>query len=173
MITVGLDFGTHQTKVCIEHKDGVELNYTFMKFSDTYHRDFYTLPSIVGVGKDGLLSYGYLPRKYDGRIIRYFKQSAFRPTPSSMPQTNAMFFSTWYLAFILFDLEETYGQEFTIQMGAPTDSSHIDQAKVIATRIMASAYRLVEDVFVNDKEKFLATSMKELTELTTLVPFSQ
>lgn len=173
MITVGLDFGTHQTKVCIEHKDGVELNYTFMKFSDTYHRDFYTLPSIVGVGKDGLLSYGYLPRKYDGRIIRYFKQSAFRPTSSSMPQTNAMFFSTWYLAYILFDLEEKYGQEFTIQMGAPTDSSHIDQAKVIATRIMASAYRLVEDVFVNDKEKFLATSMKELTELTTLVPFSQ
>ena len=47
MITVGLDFGTHQTKVCIEHKEGVELSYTFMKFVDTYHRDFYTLPSLV------------------------------------------------------------------------------------------------------------------------------
>ncbi|MGM9699687.1 MAG: hypothetical protein ACI4A7_02610 [Prevotella sp.] len=173
MITVGLDFGTHQTKVCIEHKDGVELNYTFMKFLDIYHRDFYTFPSLIGVGKDGLLSYGYLPRRYDGRIIRYFKQSAFRPSPSSMPQVNAMFFSTWYLAFILFDLEEKYGQEFTIQMGAPTDSAHVNQAKVIATRIIASAYRLVEEVFVNDKEKFLSTPMKELTELTKLVPFSQ
>ena len=70
MITVGLDFGTHQTKVCIEHKDGVEKEYTFMKFFDTYNRFFYTLPSLVGVGKDGLLSYGYLPRRYDGRIIR-------------------------------------------------------------------------------------------------------
>lgn len=173
MITVGLDFGTHQTKVCIEHKDGVELNYTFMKFNDIYHRDYYTFPSLIGVGKDGLLSYGYLPRRYDGRIIRYFKQSAFRPSPSSMSQVNAMYFSTWYLAYILFDLEDQYGQEFTIQMGAPTDSAHVNQAKVIATRLIASAYRLVEEVFANDKEKFLATSMKELTELTKLVPYSQ
>ena len=90
MITVGLDFGTHQTKVCIEHKDGVELNYTFMKFNDTYHRYFYTLPSLIGVGKDGLLSYGYLQRRYDGRIIRYFKQSAFRPSPASMPQVLSL-----------------------------------------------------------------------------------
>lgn len=173
MITVGLDFGTHQTKVCIEHKDGVELSYAFMKFNDIYRRDFYTLPSLIGVGKDGLLSYGYLPRRYDGRIIRYFKQSAFRPSPASMPQVNAMYFSAWYLAFILFDLEEKYGQEFTIQMGAPTDSAHVNQAKEIATRIIASAYRLVEEVFANDKEKFLATPMKELTELTELVPYSQ
>lgn len=173
MITVGLDFGTHQTKVCIEHKDGVELNYTFMKFSDIYHRDYYTFPSLIGVGKDGLLSYGYLPRRYDGRIIRYFKQSAFRPSPSSMPQVNAMYFSTWYLAYILFDLEDKYGQEFTIQMGAPTDSAHVNQAKVIATRLIASAYRLVEEVFANEKGKFLATPMKELVELTNLIPYSQ
>ena len=173
MITVGLDFGTHQTKVCIEHKDGVEKEYTFMKFFDTYNRFFYTLPSLVGVGKDGLLSYGYLPRRYDGRIIRYFKQSTFRPYPSGMSQVNAMYFSTWYLAYILFDLEKQYGQEFTIQMGAPTDSGHVHQVKVIATRIIASAYRLVEDVFANNKEKFLATPMKELTELTDLVPYSQ
>lgn len=173
MITVGLDFGTHQTKVCIEHKDGVELSYAFMKFNDTCHRDFYTFPSLIGVGKDGLLSYGYLPRRYNGRVIRYFKQSAFRPSPASMPQVNAMFFSTWYLAFILFDLEEKYGQEFAIQMGAPTDSGHVHQAKVIATRIIASAYRLVEEVFANDKERFLSTPMKELTELTKLVPYSQ
>ena len=173
MITVGLDFGTHQTKVCIEHKDGVELNYTFMKFSDIYHRDYYTFPSLIGVGKDGLLSYGYLPRRYDGRIIRYFKQSAFRPSPSSMPQVNAMYFSTWYLAYILFDLEDKYGQEFTIQMGAPTDSAHVNQAKVIATRLIASAYSLVEEVFANDKGKFLATPMRELVELTNLIPYSQ
>lgn len=173
MITVGLDFGTHQTKVCIEDKKGVELNYSFMKFFDTYHREFYTLPSVIGVGKDGLLSYGFLPRKYDGRVIRYFKQSTFRPYPTGMPQVNAMYFSIWYLAYILFDLEVKYGQEFTIQMGAPTDSGHVNQVKVIATRIIASAYKLVEDVFANDKEKFLSTPMKELTEVTELVPYSK
>lgn len=173
MITVGLDFGTHQTKVCIENKEGVELNYTFMKFEDTYRRQFYTLPSIIGVGKDGLLSYGYLPRRYDGRIIRYFKQSTFRSTSTGMAQVNAMYFSTWYIAFILFDLEKMYGQEFTIQMGAPTDSSHVNVVKTIATRIIASAYKLVEDVFANDKEKFLATPMKELVDMTELVPYSK
>lgn len=173
MITVGLDFGTHQTKVCIENKEGVELNYTFMKFEDTYRRQFYTLPSIIGVGKDGLLSYGYLPRRYDGRIIRYFKQSTFRPTSTGMTQVNAMYFSTWYIAYILFDLEKMYGQEFTIQMGAPTDSSHVNVVKTIATRIIASAYKLVEDVFANDKEKFLSTPMKELVDITELVPYSK
>lgn len=173
MITVGLDFGTHQTKVCIENKEGVELNYTFMQFEDTYHRQFYTLPSIVGVGSDGLLSYGYLPRRYEGRIIRYFKQRTFRPSETGMSQVNAMYFSTWYLAFILFDLEEKYGQEFTIQMGAPTDSSHVDVVKTIATRIIVSAYRLVEEVFENDKKKFLSTPMKELVEKTELIPFSK
>ena len=173
MITVGLDFGTHQTKVCIEKKEGVELSYTFMKFEDTYHRLFYTFPSIIGVGKDGLLSYGYLPRKYDGRIIRYFKQSTFRPTSTGMTQANAMYFSIWYIAYILFDLERVYGQEFTIQMGAPTDSSHVNVVKTIATRIIASAYKLVEDVFANDKEKFLGTPMKELVDMTELVPYSK
>lgn len=165
MITVGLDFGTHQTKICIENKEGVELSYIFMKFEDTYHRQFYTLPSIIGVGKNGLLSYGYLPKRYDGRIIRYFKQSAFWPTSIGMSQVNAMYFSIWYIAYILFDLEKMYGQEFTIQMGAPTDSSHVDVVKNIATRVIASAYRLVEDVFNNDKEKFLATTMKDLVDI--------
>ena len=173
MITVGLDFGTHQTKVCIENKEGVELNYTFMKFEDTYHRLFYTLPSIVGVGKDGLLSYGYLPRRYDGRIIRYFKQSTFRPSETGMTQVNAMYFSTWYLAYILFDLEEMYGQEFTIQMGAPTDCGHVNEVKTIATHIIVSAYRLVEDVFANDKQKFLATPMKELVDMTEIIAYTK
>ena len=173
MITVGLDFGTHQTKICIEDKEGVELHYAFMKFEDTYHRQFYTLPSLVGVGKEGLLSYGYLPRRYDGRIIRYFKQSAFCTLRTGMSQVNAIYFSIWYLAYILFDLEEMYGQEFTIQMGAPTDCSHVDYVKNIATRIIASAYRLVEDVFANDKQKFLATPIKELVDMTEIIPYTK
>jgi hypothetical protein len=32
MITVGLDFGTHQTKVCIEDKQGAETHYKFQRF---------------------------------------------------------------------------------------------------------------------------------------------
>lgn len=173
MITVGLDFGTHQTKVCIEKKEGVELNYTFMKFEDTYLRELYTFPSVVGVDKDNLLHYGYLKRDFKGKIFKYFKQSAFDTNAGYMPQVNAWYFSAWYIAYLLFDLEQKYGQQFAIQMGAPTDSSHVDVAKQIATRIVASAYRLVEDVFENDKERFLATPIRDLVELTEIVPFSQ
>lgn len=173
MITVGLDFGTHQTKVCVERRDGVELSYTFMKFEDTYLRELYTLPSVIGVDKDDHLHYGYLKRNFDGKVFKYFKQSAFDSTAGYMPQVNAWYFSAWYIAYILFDLEQKYGTEFTIQMGAPTDSSHVDRVKQIATRIVASAYRLVEDVFENDKERFLATTIKELVDLTEIVPYSQ
>ena len=80
MLTVGLDFGTHQTKVCIESKGGVELTYTFVKFMADANQSYYTLPSIIGVGKNKKLSYGYLPANFDGQIIRYFKQGAFRTT---------------------------------------------------------------------------------------------
>ena len=39
MITVGLDFGTHQSKVCAEYKQGVELSYTIsLPFHDLFPR---------------------------------------------------------------------------------------------------------------------------------------
>ena len=72
MITVGLDFGTHQTKICVERKEGIELEYSFVKFEDALHNIHYTLPSIIGIGIDGLLSYGYLPEDFNGQIIKYF-----------------------------------------------------------------------------------------------------
>lgn len=175
MLTVGLDFGTHQTKVCIESKGGVELTYTFVKFMADPEHSFYTLPSIIGVGKDKRLNYGYLAANFDGTIIRYFKQGAFRTTSpdKSMTQELAMYYSVWYVAYILFDLETVFGQNFTIQMGAPTDSSHVYTAKQIATRIIASAYKLVEDVFEGDKQRFLNATYDTLIDLTELVQYSK
>lgn len=175
MITVGLDFGTHQTKVCIEERDGAVLNYTFMKFYKSTEESSYVLPSLIGIGKDDLLSYGFLPDEYNGHVVKYFKQSTFLPNSDALPNDESLYFSTWYLAFILFDLEKQYGRDFSIQMGAPTDNDkmHIQKVKRIATRLIASAYRLVEDIFANDKEKFLATPINELRTKTELVPYSQ
>ena len=174
MITVGLDFGTHQTKVCIESKSGVERNYTFMKFGYNENHMYYTLPSIIGIGKDGKLKYGYLPLNFEGEIIRYFKQAVFRGTSSdeTMTQEMSYYYSIWYIAYILFELEEIFGQNFSIQMGAPTDSSHIKLAQQIATRIIASAYNLVEDVFENNKEKFLEADIETLKKQTEIVNYS-
>lgn len=106
-------------------------------------------------------------------MIRYFKQAAFCVNSHiEMPQINAMFFSCWYLAYILFDLEKQYGTNFTIQMGVPSDSEHLDETKQIAVRILASAYKLVEEVYKNDKDAFLATNMRTLVERTKIVPYS-
>ena len=174
MITVGLDFGTHQTKICIERKEGVELEYSFVKFNDSKGGLKYTLPTVIGIGENNRLTYGFLPHNYKGRIIRYFKQSSFCMSSSSnaLSQQESLFYSILYVANLLFDLEEQYGQMFTIQMGAPADGSSIVMAKKIATTIVASAYRLVEDVFENDKKSFLNATLQTLKELTEIVEYS-
>lgn len=172
MITVGLDFGTHQTKLCIENKNGAERSYKFMQFQDSDGNIQYTLPSIINVGADGKLKYGYLPENISGTIVRYFKQSAFCTISSgTISQRDAMLYSIWYIAYILFDLEEEYGQDFVIQMGAPTDSSHLESVKRIATQILSTAYKIVEDLFANNKQEFLDTTIDELRHVTEIEPY--
>lgn len=173
-ITVGLDFGTHQTKVCVEEKDGAELEYKFFLFKDKNGLMRYTLPSVIQLSPDGKLSYGYKVDNRRKNNIKYFKQSAFQTTNQvNYSETEGMLYSIWYIASILFDLEEVYGQNFSIQMGVPSDSSHLDRAKQTAVSILVSAYKLVEDVFANDKQKFLGTPIKELRSLTKITPYSQ
>ena len=77
MITVGLDFGTHQTKACVETREGVELDYTFFKFEDMHGKMQYTIPSIIQITNEGRLNYGYVHRDKNSKIFRYFNQAAF------------------------------------------------------------------------------------------------
>lgn len=174
MITVGFDFGTHQTKICVESKGGMEISYTFMKFGNKGTQLNYTLPSIIGVQKNGKMQYGFLSQNFDGDIIRYFKQAVFKGTSPDgyMTQELSLYYSIWYIAYILFDLEEVFGQNFSIQFGVPSDSSHIMFAKRVATRIVASSYKLVEEVFRNNKSKFLDTDIETLKKLTEIVGYS-
>lgn len=172
MITVGLDFGTHQSKVCAEYKQGVELSYTFFTFPDTNGKRQYTLPSIIHRRPDGRMDYGYIPANSNGEIIRYFKQATFTTSNIGLKQSDAMYYSVWYLAFIIFDLEEQYGTEFTIQMGVPTDGSRLSQQKQIAVRLLAAAYDLVENVFENDKQAFLNKTWGELWDMTKIPAYS-
>ena len=172
MITVGLDFGTHQSKVCAEYKQGVELSYTFFTFPDTTGKHQYTLPSIIHRRPDGRMDYGYIPANSNGEIIRYFKQATFTTSSIGLKQADAMYYSVWYLAFIIFDLEEKYGTEFTIQMGVPTDGSRLSQQKQMAVRLLAAAYNLVENVFKNDKQAFLNKTWGELWDMTKIPAYS-
>lgn len=172
MITVGLDFGTHQSKVCIEKKEGAELSYEFFMFKDADGKKQFTLPSIIHVDSSGHMTYGYLPNKLKrGKIIRYFKQATFTSV-GNFPQTEAINYSIWYMAYILFELEELFGQDFAIQMGVPSDGTSYRKRQQLAVRILLSAYRLVEEVFENDKESFLKATISELKTVTKLLPYS-
>ena len=174
MITVGLDFGTHQTKVCIEDKQGAETHYKFQRFRNLSGQLMYTLPSVIYIDEDRKLHYGYVPKETKCTIVRYFKQAVFRNYDSpGIKLWEAAFYTIWYLAYILFDLEKEYGQTFSIQMGAPTDSGRLNDAKAIAVSLIASAYQLVEEVFRNDKDKFLNCDFESLVELTKVVHYSE
>lgn len=192
MTTVGLDFGTHQTKICVEKKNRAELSYEFITFKDNEGNLQYTLPSIISLGSDGLLNYGYIPEvdKYgkiknflhnassrrhkqgENSIIRYFKQATFTSVDNLLKHEDAILYSIWYLSYIIFDLEEKFGQDFHIQMGVPTDGERMEDQKKLAVRILISAYRLVEDVFRNNKKAFLQTPISTLKEKTEIVPYS-
>lgn len=173
MITVGLDFGTHQTKVCIEDKQGAETHYKFQRFEDLRGKRLYTFPSVIYIDEDKKIHYGFQPKGKKCTVIRYFKQAVFRNSDSqNLKLWEAAFYTIWYLAYILFELEEEYGQNFTIQMGAPTDSARLDDAKAIAVSVVVSAYRLVEDVFKGDKENFLNCNYDTLIEKTEVVHYS-
>jgi len=171
---VGLDFGTHQTKVCVERQDGVELKYEFYKFYDENGKQKFTIPSRILIDENNCLHYGYTSPKLKGKEIRYFKQAAFCSSNElTMSNKEALYYSCWYLAYIIFELEEVYGIDFSIQMGVPTDSSRLEGRKKLAVSLLVSAYILVEKVFENDKSKFLKTSMPDLIQQTKLVGYSQ
>lgn len=275
-ITVGLDFGTHQTKVCIENKADVNNpEYSFFPFKDLEGNDNYILPSIVQINSDNTLSYGFVDEKrakygkkfiiggmpkfpqkisvttedlepmptkpailnsapptsgeqlvqykkaqksYDTQlnlwrnksnslkkknecaikdaeatyqaelkewyrwqntsqvnyrmIYRYFKQNTFSDYKWNCSLSSS-YLSIWYLCYIIFCLEEKYGQNFAIQMGIPTGSDRFVQKKQNAVSILLTAYYLVEEVFHNDLERFLSTPVDELEKMTKLIPFSE
>lgn len=63
-ITVGLDFGTHQTKICIEDGSNPVLKtYEFFEFTDLDGGKTLLFPSVVQINNDNTVSYGFVDRK--------------------------------------------------------------------------------------------------------------
>jgi len=60
-LNIGLDFGTHQSKICIEDTaDPRNRIYTFFKFHRPDGSKTFFFPSVVQVNKDNTLSYGFI-----------------------------------------------------------------------------------------------------------------
>lgn len=104
-------------------------------------------------------------------IFRYFKQATFS-TREWDAKIDSQRLCIWYLAYVIFLLEERYGALFSIHMGIPTDDNSFENKRKLAISTLASAYNLVENVFENDFNAFLKTHVDELLEKTKIVPFS-
>ena len=58
---IGLDFGTHYTKICVEDStDKRNKRYRFLKYKDQKGEPQYVFPSVVQINKDNTLSYGFV-----------------------------------------------------------------------------------------------------------------
>ncbi len=96
-------------------------------------------------------------------VFRYFKQSFF--IGEQWGQSNkipARLLCIWYLAYVIFLLEEQFGTDFSINMGVPTDDVKYSTMQHLAVEVLASAYYLVENVYQNDMEAFLNEKLENL-----------
>jgi uncharacterized phage-like protein YoqJ len=104
---IGLDFGTHYTKVCVEDStDKRNRRYMFQKFYDLEGKASFVLPSVVQLNKDYTLSYGFVdtdnalmveelpekdaPQKPNEPVYRSYKQfpEPTKPVAPSYPKAK-------------------------------------------------------------------------------------
>lgn len=94
-------------------------------------------------------------------IFRYFKQATFSSYKWDYI-IDSKTLSILFLANIIFQLEDRFGYDFSIQMGIPVSKMLFNRWKPFAAGILIQAIRLVEDVFKNDYAQFLNTPYEEL-----------
>ena len=104
-------------------------------------------------------------------LFRYFKQATFAEYPWEC-KIKPDVLCIWYLAYILFLLEDRYPDGFSINMGVPTDDKNYRQKQELGTRILVIAIHLVEDVYENDLRAFLGEKVDDLLAKTELQPFT-
>lgn len=104
--------------------------------------------------------------------FRYFKQATFAEYPWE-GKINPQYLCVWYLSYIIFMLEERFGDGFAINMGVPTDDKTYLQKRTLGSQILISAIHLVEDVYDKDITKFLNEKIDSLIEKTVMIDFTE
>lgn len=105
-------------------------------------------------------------------LFRYFKQATFAEYPWVAKYESSLL-CVWYLAYVLFLLEDIYPDGFAVNMGVPTDDKTFTQMREYATRILISAFHLVEDVYEHDLSVFLNEKVDKLIENTEIPVFTE
>ncbi len=100
--------------------------------------------------------------------FRYFKYPALTAiTDSWYHEISFDYISVWYLAHIIFMLNEIYGSGYVVQMGLPTTYSESGIFRKRAYRLLLAAFDLTENKY-ESREEFYAASYQELLETTDL-----
>lgn len=105
-------------------------------------------------------------------LFRYFKQATFAEYPWDK-KYDPEILCVWYLAYILFLLEDVFPDGFAINMGVPTDDKSFQQKRELGTQVLLSAIHLVEDVYRHDLSKFLNEKVDDLLKKTIIEDFSE
>lgn len=167
-ITVGLDFGTHQTKICYETVERGTVFHEVLQFRSSHGEMSLTLPSVVRLCADGRLRYGQdAVDAAGGRVMTYFKQIMFSWSAELETRTCAEEWSVLYLAFVVLNLDRRFGtSRYIVHMGMPTDAdpSHYAFCKWQAVKVLAAAMKLARDVFGGNQNGFLDASFSDLSK---------
>ncbi len=83
-VKIGLDFGTHYTKICVEDSsDKRNRRYLFHRFHDQNGNPCFVFPSVVQINKDNTLSYGFVDTDDAAMVVAVSKEKA--PERPEMP----------------------------------------------------------------------------------------
>ncbi len=111
--------------------------------------------------------------KEHSNVFHYFKQATFIDGKWNHGEmVDPCMLCIWYLAYVIFLLEEQYGTDFSINIGVPTDDTSYERKKRLAVEVLSSAYYLVEDVYHNDLESFLKEKIETLSAKTKYQHYS-
>ena len=172
MITVGLDFGTHQTKVCYERVEAGTAFYEVFPFRTVDGSRAPTLPSFIRIREDNTLRYGHeaMADGARGRAVTYFKQVVFSWTISEARRVEAEKWAVLYLAFVIFKLDALFRDEqYRVHMGMPTDAdpSHYAFCKGQAIKVLGAAMLMARNVFKRDLVAYHKMPYERLVDLVT------
>jgi len=105
--------------------------------------------------------------------FRYFKLASFSNSINWNHQINSDMISVWYIANILFILQEKLGEEFFVQMGIPSgiNETILRTQRRKAYSILVAAYKLVD--LYKTKDAFLDEKYTDLLEITELNKYSE
>lgn len=160
------------------YKQRNDYNIELMRYNDLHSKYYEDLNNWQDICNQLIRKHQITNSKYEESlneyplIYRYFKQATFSSYIWDY-EIKAQDLTVLYLAYIIFRLEERFGMDFSIQMGIPASKVTFNRLKQLASGYLIQAIRLVEDIFQNDFEKFLATPYEELLSLIPKYEYSE